>query len=128
MVEPATIAVALSKLIGLGLSAWNAHEKHGIGEEDFKLVQSLIDAGLGIAGLRKDSGGKKIAALHFVLVTRAFGEAFHRHWYGNKYFAPGTGWWEWVKRDAAGRARMKQIEERLRIAAVRFKDVGGLPA
>jgi hypothetical protein len=128
MVEPATIAVALSKLIGLGLGAWKAHEKHGIGEEDFKVVQSLIDAGLGIAGLRKDAGEKKIAALHFVLVTRAFGEAFHRHWYGNKYFAPGVGWWEWVKQDAAGRARMKQIEDRLRIAAVRFKEVGGLPA
>jgi Pentapeptide repeats (8 copies) len=128
MADPATLAVALSKLIGLGLGAWKAHEKHGVGEEDFKLVQSLIDAGLGVAGLRKDDSGKKIAALHFVLVTGAFGEAFRRHWYGDKHFAPGTGWWEWVKQDEIGRARMKQIEERLRIAAPRFKEVGGLPA
>lgn len=88
MADPATLAVTLSKLIGLGLGAWKAHEKHGIGEDDFKAVQSLIDAGLGIAGLNKDAGGRKVAALHFVLVTRAFGEAFRRHWYGDKHFAP----------------------------------------
>lgn len=128
MIDPVSAALTLRTLIGSGLGVWKAYEKHGSGEDDVKAVQSLIDAGLGIAGLAKDASGKRIAALHFVLVTRAFGEAFNRHWYGDKHFAPGTGRWEWLKQDPIGRARMKQIEERLRMAAPRLKEAGGLQA
>jgi hypothetical protein len=122
------LAPVLSKLIGLGLSAWTAHGKQELGPDDVKAVQSLIDAGAGVAGLGKGDGNQRIGALHFVLVTRAFGEALKRHWYNDEHFAPGPGWWAWLKNDDFGRARMTQIEERMRIAAPRPKDVGGLPA
>jgi hypothetical protein len=91
-VETVLLARVLSKLIGLGISAWTAHGKEGPGADDAAAVQSLIDAGVAVAGLGKGDGNQKIGALHFVRVTREFGEALKRHWYGDEHLAPGSGW------------------------------------
>src|SRR5262249_33068519 len=69
-----------------------------------------------------------IAARQLILVTRAFGEAFHRHWYGDERNGAGSGGWERLKQDPLSPARRAQLELRLRVAAERLQQVRGRPA
>lgn len=119
--DPAVIT-ALGKLVGLGVSFWNAHEKHHFSPEHMNALKALLDAGAGMAQPSADK--TPIGVHHFLLVVSAFGEALKRHWYHDEHYAPGSGWWAWLKTDRFGRARMDQIETRMRMAAPRFKEVG----
>ncbi len=121
--DPAFFAT-LSKVMGLGISLWKAHEKHGL--EDVAAMKSFLDAGESIARFHPD--GAQIGVHHFMLVVSAFGEALKRYWCGDEHFAPGAGVWAWLKGDPASRARRRQIEERVQIAAPKLQEVGYQPA
>jgi uncharacterized protein YjbI with pentapeptide repeats len=129
---PAEVAVLLpfvSKLIGAGLSAWKARQSDGFDDEDAGAVQALLDVGGAVPDLlRKDPSGATVAAKHFELIVRSFGEAFRRHWYGDPHLAPKGGLWARVRESKAGEQRRKQLERRTELATSKLLQPGDLPA
>src|SRR5262245_24359966 len=127
--EAAVVLPILNRLISLGLSTWKAHEDHDLNADDVKAVQALLDAGGAVGALvRRDPSSAPIAVRHFALVTRAFGEAFQRHWYGDPHLAPPGGRWARLTEGEAGKKRRAQIERRTALAATRLMTVGDRPA
>jgi hypothetical protein len=115
------IVSALSTLLGLGIGVWKAHDKQGLSSEHVGVFKAFLDASTALAGTGKD---KPAVGQHFVLVVSAFGEALKRHWYNDPHYAPGSGWYAWVKSDSFARDRMSQIERRMLIAAPRVQEIG----
>src|SRR5688500_18785279 len=83
---------ALGKLIYAGVWAWRARHP-GLGEEEMHALSALVDAVGSAQALQgfRPRVEPTLARAHAELVVAAFGEAFRRHWAGDRRLAPLSG-------------------------------------
>lgn len=125
--DPASIALTLSKIIGLGLAVHKAYESDGFDEADISAIKSFLETGTSRSSAQSKSPP---GAILLAITTQAFGAALARHWGGSEIMVPGkTGLPDFIakhlKPDAYG--RRKEIEYRTKHAAVRLLEPGDLP-
>jgi uncharacterized protein YjbI with pentapeptide repeats len=123
-VDPITVGVGvLSKLITLGLKGAGASDGN-FDEKDVEALRTLLDTGAALSGLRKQSA-PSAAALHLAIVARAFGRAVARHqeFHGKLLLTGGLR--RWLSR--SDKEREQEIELRVRLAALRVRQLGDSP-
>lgn len=124
--DPATVGgiAAISKLIGLGIKGWSALDDRDFDKNDVEALRALMDAGAAESAKRK-AAGSTAAALHLALVARAFGRAVGRHQEFHGKLLLSGGLQRWINR--ADRERQAEIEERVKLAALKVKQLGNDP-
>ncbi|MFY0565655.1 pentapeptide repeat-containing protein [Archangium lansingense] len=124
--EPVVAIGALSKILGVGISTWEALKSPDFDEKDLSALRTLLETGGGALGATLSPKDAQVAAQHMALITRAFGQAFGRHWAFNKDFVPTGRFRAFMSKEQ--RQRAKEIEVRTRYAAQKLQTTGDLPA
>ena len=124
--ELALAVGTLSKILGAGISAWDAFKTPGFDDKDVAALRAFLDAGSGILGAAMSPKECEASALHLALITRSFGQAFGRHWAFNKDFVPVGKLSVFMTKEQ--KHRSAEIEARTRYAAQRLLVPGELPA
>jgi uncharacterized protein YjbI with pentapeptide repeats len=92
--DPMIVAAskALGKLVYAGVWAWRARHP-GVGEEEMHALSALVDAVSSAQALKaaRPRPDPTLARAHAELVVASFGEAFRRHWAGDRRLAPLSG-------------------------------------
>lgn len=83
MADPATLTLAL-KVIDFAFDANKAIWGSGLGENDFKAVKSLIDAGKAVRGAAAGSPERTLGQAHEDMTLAAFTMAWQTHWGGSQ--------------------------------------------
>lgn len=83
MADPATLTLAL-KVIDFAFDANKAIWSSGLGENDFKAVKSLIDAGKAVRGAAAGSPERTLGQAHEDMTLAAFTMAWQTHWGGSQ--------------------------------------------
>ncbi|NMO23183.1 hypothetical protein HPC49_48210 [Pyxidicoccus fallax] len=117
---------ALSKLLQVGMTAWEASQEGGIGSKEITAIRLATDL-LGELGGKSSGQPTDMEALHFGVITQCFGHALGRQWAFNKELAP-RGLLRFIGKER--RARVEEIDLRVKLAAssLRKLQVGDLPA
>lgn len=123
--ELATITMGLgvmSKLLGAGMKVWDSAGDGSFDKKDLEGLRALVETAGGLVGKRK-AKAPEAAALHLALVTRSFGRALGRHQELHGLTAPlDSAWQRW--RNKGDKAREKEIELRVKLAAPRLTELG----
>jgi uncharacterized protein YjbI with pentapeptide repeats len=120
-----TTVGVLSKILGLGISAWGALKNPDFEEKDLLALRALFDAGGGILEAAQSRQEPEAAAKHLALITRSFGQAFGRHWAFNKDFVGVGRFRTFMSKEQKQRA--KEIEVRTHYAAQKMLKMGEYP-
>ncbi|MCY1018994.1 NACHT domain-containing protein [Pyxidicoccus sp. MSG2] len=111
----------LSKLMQMGMAAWDAFKEEGISSKEITAIRLATDL-LGDLGGKSSGQLSDMAALHFGVITQCFGHALGRQWAFNKQLVPG-GLRILMSREQLERA--KEIEVRVRLAVSSLPKFGG---
>jgi hypothetical protein len=127
--DPVTAAGVLAKILVAGLTARIGARTAELDADDLSAIEKFLEVGLGAAGALRGAGGSGSAsmeALHFALVTRAFGAALRDHWHDDARLAPVLAkvpGYRALFRSKSDPERNKEAAERLGFALVTLKKI-----
>ncbi len=111
----------LSKLLQMGMAAWDAFKEEGISSKEITAIRLATDL-LGDLGGKSSGQLSDMAALHFGVITQCFGHALGRQWAFNKQLVP-RGFRRFMGREQ--RERAEEIDLRVKLAVGSLPKFGG---
>ncbi|WP_164019885.1 NACHT domain-containing protein [Pyxidicoccus trucidator] len=121
MFEVLVTVKAVSKLLQVGMAAWDAFKEEGIGSKEVTALRLATDL-LGDLGGNSSGQLSDMAALHFGVIAQCFGHALGRQWAFNRQLAP-SGFRLFMGREQ--RERADEIDLRVKLAVSALPKFGG---
>ncbi|HYO64746.1 MAG TPA: hypothetical protein VEU33_01580 [Archangium sp.] len=109
---------ALSKLLQLGLTVYEAVTVEGFDTKELATLPALTDL---LGELKAGERSLDLEALHLGVITRCFGQALGRHWAFNESMVP-KGFRLFMNKEE--RKRAEEIDVRTNLATESLKELG----